>query len=564
MTSGSDFEKNSPVEQTNSGQNTQTLTNSSKNKNHVKRIYKAWLFLFGHAICCLALSLTIVLKINGYNAIEKSSPRYSNGKLRLRVSDVTTLVSAGLVIIKYTVTCWSAVAVWRCAYILTQSTESGLSPQQLSFMTKYKMPPWLGHPFTKPNGIKNWMIAAILLLLLPQSFTAPLLSGAIDWSPSSVPVGTTIPVNSTVPTASFDPDWYQYTESKNYSIVRKSTFRAAAGLASLAWSDPSTISANGTSLTGNGCRHVVNDDGLSVNSTLIHFIVPCIQIHNISWEMSDDYITRTVSNGIFAPSSLVDDNPQQYRTPGQAVLFDPNQGWNDSQAGFTPPNPTLFSGTLRLGLLIADQYTDPDCTGLRPNSFGDVNAIPYYKLSWAEGVCYLVANVTLTAGVTTSALSSYLSSRIIEDQTPIEKVVFEPNSWVQESLWLLPDLMTMVAVTNSTQLPTWDNVDLYAENLIRRSYLAAWGSLHAAFELNGVVSMATPREARNQATVSYQRVFAWLGISFMMTFGGILLLLLSFGEEEPELTNEVVAAKNKEGKKDVKILVKDVTNMLFS
>ena len=82
--------------------------------------------------------------------------------------------------------------------------------------------------------------------------------------------------------------------------------------------------------------------------------------------------------------------------------------------------------------------------------------------------------------------------------------------------------MIMIAVMNSTQFSTWNNLDLYAENLIRRFYLASWGSLHAAFELNGAMGVATGHEVRNQATVSYQRVFAWRGISFMMTVGEIL------------------------------------------
>jgi hypothetical protein len=32
----------------------------------------------------------------------------------------------------------------------------------------------------------------------------------------------------------------------------------------------------------------------------------------------------------------------------------------------------------------------------------------------------------------------------------------------------------MIAVMNSSLLPTWDNIDGYAETLIRQSYLAAW------------------------------------------------------------------------------------------
>jgi hypothetical protein len=414
-------------------------------------------------------------------------------------------------------------------------------------MTKHKLPPSLRHPVQLPQGSRGWIIFAILLSILPQQFIAPLLSGAVNWNPTSVLGVTPVVMNSTNPLA--DPGvWYQYLAPPTYIDKRNEVYKIATGLASLLWSDSSTVSQNGTSLTGNGCRHVVNNDGLPQGSTLRNLVIPCIKFHNISWAISEDQIPFSHANTVFQKTmSIINDSLSHYTNPGHAVLFDPDLPWNNSQESSGLPPPTLFSGTKVLALNIANTY---NCTQIGINNFGDingdVNTFTQKVIPWALGTCYIFANVTFTAGVTTSPLSTYLSSRIVEDQTPIDEVIFEPNTWVQQSFWLLPDLMTVISLANSSQLATWHNVDLYAENLIRQSYLAAWDSLHKSFDNSGALFSATPAETRIQAKVSYPRVFAWLAVSLLATFGGILLLVLSFEKEELDSPSSVTAAQLRE------------------
>lgn len=564
MAKNRDPEKTSPTETTEPtqttdlGQSEQTPADPLKKKSRSARAFKFWSLLLAYTICCITLSVILAFVINGFNAADSSTPRYIDGKLQLRVADITTLISAGLVVIKLLVTSWTAVAVWRCAYELTHSTKVALSRKQLSFMTRYKLPPSVRYPFELPKGSRSWIVSAILLLVLPQQFIAPLLSGAVNWNPTSVPGGTVVLVNSTNPLANSDL-WYQYVIS-SYVDKRNEIYKIATGLASLPWSDGSTVSQNGTSLMGNGCRHVVNDDGLPANSTLRNPVVPCIKFHNISWAISDDQIPLSYNYTVFQTTmSIINDSLSHYTNPGHAVLFDPNLPWNNSQGSGLPPS-TLFSGTKVLALNIANTY---DCTKIGINNFGDVNTFPQHIVPWALGTCYIFANITLTAGVTTSPLSTYLSSRVVEDQTPINEVVFEPNTWVQQSFWLLPDLMTMISLANSSQLPTWHNVDLYAENLIRQSYLAAWDSFHQSFDEGGILSSATPVESRIQATVSYPRVFVWLAVSLLTSVGGVLLLVLTFREEELDLPSSVTAAQTKEAMKDTKKILNDLASLNF-
>jgi hypothetical protein len=541
-------------------------TNHPQKKSLLTWALKGWLLLLAHTICSVALSLVIALAINGYDAIDTTTPRYSDGTLHLRVSDITTLVSAGLVFTKFFTTSWAAVAIWKCAYIMTHNNKSELSLPQLSFMTKYKLPPYARYPFQLPRGLRSWVVLAILLSIFPQQFIAPLLAGAINWNPSSVPGSASILVNSTDPTSSAVL-WEQYPGYAPTSVTtRQYVLAKAQGLASLAWSDSSSISSNGTSLTGNGCRHVVSSDGLSTNSTITNSTVPCIKIQNITWATSANQISTTVANDVlsFASSlSQVNTSLDLFTSPGHAILFNPNLLWDSTTTGFH--DPTIVSGDQSLGLVFGNGASE-NCKSFK-SIFGAANNIPQYLYPWGLGTCYIFANVTLTAGVTTSAVSTYVSSRVREDQTPIDKVVFEPDRWVQEAFWLLPDLLTQIALMNSSQIPTWDNVDLYVENIIRQAYLAAWDSFHQTFDDTTIapstISTATPMISRIRASVSYARVFAWLGVSLLVAVGGVLLLAVQHGEEEPDLPNSIIDGQTAEAKKDTKEIMKDLASLDF-
>lgn len=236
--------------------------------------------------------------------------------------------------------------------------------------------------------------------------------------------------------------------------------------------------------------------------------------------------------------SVAGDAPVFYTTTGTAVLFGPAaapglpDGYaasltvsNSSFARFPPPY--LFTGTLTIALLPTRQNnTTPACSPIAPNPFGETSQ-SYYVWSTGNSVnenCYAVGNVTFTAGVIRSERSTYISPTVVERQG--EQLDFEPDIWVQNALWLLPDLMTMNAVMNSSSLPTWNNINDYAEMLIRYSYLGAWDSFHSYFDASNTVLTATSAVPRLQAHVSFLRVIPWLGISVLMTLSGVMLLLV--------------------------------------
>ncbi|PMD31601.1 hypothetical protein L207DRAFT_519369 [Hyaloscypha variabilis F] len=507
--------------------------------------FKSSFLLLAHTISSVAISLAVALAINGYNAIDTSTPRYFDGKLHLRVSDVTTLVSVGLVINRFFTTAWAAITIWKFTVILEHHASPKLSDRRLLFMEKYKLPPWAKYPFQLPGGRWSWIIFLILLCILPQQFIAPLISGAVNWNPAFVPGSARILVNSTNPD-SISGEFEQYTGYGASNIaLRSQVISRALGFASLAWSDNSNILGNGTSLTGNGCRHVVNDDGLTSNSTLLNSIVPCIKIHSIDWQTSPS----SVYPADFSQLSVLNNSLWLDSNVGQIMLFNPDLLWNST----TYPVSTPVSSVQTLSVSITKVNSFNNCTNPPPSfRFGNLNNIsPYLSYSWY--CCYGFANVTITAGVTTSPVSIYLSSTVVEDQTPIDQVTIKPNKWVQEALWLLPDLMNQLSFSNSSRFPTWDNLDGYAENVIRQAYLAAWDALSQTFDdtlaVNSTISTAIPAVSRIQASVSNTRVFAWLGVSLLISVSGLLLAVLPsiIGGLSSKVMEEIVKEAQDDG-----------------
>ncbi|KAH7110916.1 hypothetical protein EDB81DRAFT_830811 [Dactylonectria macrodidyma] len=528
--------------------------------------FNAWGVLLSHGAASLAVALSIVLALNGYEALDDEDAThatYVNGRLILRVADVTTLLSTAMVIVKLLVSWWTTTIVWACAHHLASTGKLAPGPENNQeakdtqteaeaeeFMSRWKLPPWFKRPFMMPKGPGQWLITFALLLSSVQVYIPPLLTGAVNWTSRLVPVDSTNEAVAAVdPRADFDGwYWYRYSGYAQSGLSKRSYLRYAAGYAALAWGDVRNAAENGTSLTGNGCRHVVTrNEAVGPNSTLIDAVLPCINIHSITWyRPTDDFTTRSPN------LTLVDDDPALYYDPGVTVVYNNSLPWNSSQVSTSKPIPTLHEGPMTFWVMVKRVgRTDAEspCTHLDPTIFGSVDSLGWYVQQWS-GNCYWYGLVNFTAGVTTSKQSRYLSGRVVEDQTPLDQVVFDANPWVLESLWLLPDLMTMIAVMNSTLLPTYDNIDGYVQQLLRQSYLAAWDMCHDSFDSDQIslTYKAIPGISRQLAEVSFARVFSWLGVCLLMTGSGFLLLVIVLDRRDIEVPEETLLEVSEERK----------------
>jgi hypothetical protein len=488
-----------------------------------------------HFVCCIALVLSMVHVINGYHAVSPDSYRTVNGHFKLRVSDVTTLVSAALTVIKLIVSVWTGIILWNCVFILLE--RPGIHVNQVQRVLAFYIPPW-------PKTRSVLLVSILLLLVIPQQLISPLLSGALDWGYGSELQPDAIQVQSGDPAVT-PLNWYWYFYNK---WVRRAAVRRAAAYASIAW-DNSTLDR------GN-CRHIMNDlseiadpkHGSAVNSTAMNVVMPCLQIHSISFPSTPpsteiwNLISESVSDEGSDRLTRVSDAPLAYGTDGDGVLFDVNDRPsyqenfpNGSSLYMEVPAPYRQSGLMTAVIIVNASYwlNGNNCTDIKDQSifgptkynniFSTVQSGNYYY-------CMTYAEVNLTAGITVSSTSKYITPRVIEaDMNPMHMELLE-GPWVHEAMYLMPNVMSMFSQMNSTPMPTWGNLENYTAKLIRYSYQGAWDALSRSYEPNTSSIPVHLYEPRQVAIVSRKRVYAWLAISlllqvscFVLIFGSRLL-----------------------------------------
>jgi hypothetical protein len=125
---------------------------------------------------------------------------------------------------------------------------------------------------------------------------------------------------------------------------------------------------------------------------------------------------------------------------------------------------------------------------------------------------YTYLEINFTAGVMTGS-GTYLSSEAVEGNQIPSDADIQAGLWIHEALYLLPDVMSMVAIMNTTQLNSYKN---HTANLLMYSYQGAWDILQRSFDFTNTNLTAIPREPRVQASVVHSRVYGWLFLSFVV------------------------------------------------
>ncbi|XTI86394.1 hypothetical protein V2W45_1341297 [Cenococcum geophilum] len=470
--------------------------------------------------------------LDGYLAVPTESPRHvDGGKFKLKVSDVTTLVSTGLTIVRLLVGAWAGTIMWNCAFILLEKRPGGLTLPQLNRIMTFNVPPI-------PRSSTKGLVLLLLFLVIPQQLIAPLITGAVNWSPSfefSQTLWSTQAGNPKAnPTSWF---WYYY-----QSVDRRASIRRAAAMTTMAWDGSATDRVHS--------RHVMNDvPGVSIpiNSTLYNAVVPCIRIHSITFptspppervlKIAKDSVSDKEKSGTLL--SRVDEAPLRYGVNGNAVLFDP-----DDRPGFydeLPPKDDLkfvmerpadykksgiMYAVILAGIPGADGSPWVGCDEFKVSIFGKT---PNNIFRTTDGGnyqwCHTYAIVNLTAGVAQSPTSTHVSDRVVEADLPGAELDLKGGPWVKEAMYLMPDVMSNVAMMNSTTLYTWDDIEGYLDKLIRYSYQGAWDMLYRSYEPDTRTLDVRYYESRVLASVSKARAFAWLALSVLLTLSAVVLVM---------------------------------------
>lgn len=535
---------------------------SGREERSLPKVVRVWWVLVAHLILCIAIALCMTLLLDNYKALNDAAGKpweFGTKRFTLRVSEVTTIISAALVAVRICISSWTAVTLWRCAFILMQ--DGPITQSQLSNMMTFHL------PFSKPKARVGWVVTSVILLLFPQSFIGPLVTGAVGWSATTelmtevkVDVGFNVDsldadmaeyyteyYNLTLPYTSEQIDRLDWTQLVINAPFMKGLPIQAAGQAGLMWKategvEPDTPQKAPRALCGQ--RVAPNAPGLDsipANSVASELSLPCILIESISWQQPPMIIQSLGSNGTSGAQFSIFMSPVlDYPIPGIAILFDPSQDpltlqrkyYNGNNSSGIPslvefPKPKIFSGSLSL-LVLLD--TSRRCNVEEQNSavFGPIATILPEGSTWLNGHtinCFAYASVKVTAGLVKFRKAGFISPNTLEANDSkshnLSPTDFEADRWAEPAMVILPDVMALVSITNTSRIPSWDNLHDYVQTLIQQSYLASWGILRS-FDSSPSHLVVSKAEIRLLASVSGFRVWGWFFISMFVPLSGLI------------------------------------------
>jgi len=276
----------------------------------------SWWLLPAHFIASTALALALLV-VEQRSFLVKASDTKENSNsttFKLYQSDVTTLISVALVLIRFLGGSWLALTGWRMSFIILE--RDGATLTELSRMINYRIPPTAlrhgGQPWQQQSNLLLPTMWLIILLATPSIFISPLLTGAVSWIPTGV-------INIT--TAGQGERWNEY---NIYANNRFYDVLGAFGLSSIAATG--SYSQNSTSIFR---RRIPSISGIAVNSTLANVTIPYFNIESLDWVMSVDQLGND--------TALL-----------QAVIGDPNYPALNISKAWNPFNYGTDSGRLTL------------------------------------------------------------------------------------------------------------------------------------------------------------------------------------------------------------------------
>jgi len=304
-----------------------------------------------------------------------------------------------------------------------------------------------------------------------------------------------------------------------------------AGLVSTMWgaAGEPTVPAKGEPRSRALCRQqVAYTSGIfgpiPANSTASRMDLPCIMIGDIQWQVQNKADS-------LRPFGIFNSNLLDYVVPGAAMLFESNQPtlyqmYSDPGGGFLVfPKPEIFTRSkLSLLVLLERGFSSCNVKGLENTTiFGSIATISTQEWIWKteSGFCYAYA---ATAGVVQFEEPEFISSYTLQGSDSGSRNLsqdFREDTWVRPAMMLLPDVMPLVSIANTSKIPTWNNLPGYVETLIQQSYIASWGLMRSFEDSHSNVSVSKA-EPRLIASVNKARLWGWFIINMFVPLSGLI------------------------------------------
>ncbi|KAK4653857.1 hypothetical protein QC762_511270 [Podospora pseudocomata] len=505
--------------------------------------------LISHAILYITLTLVMLFVVDNYKAYDgadTTTETASQTESRLRSDDIITAVSAATVAVQWVAGVWVTNVVTKSGYIVWMKTRQTHSKEKIIDKIRWAME----YRFPIKLGLRTDynLIRISIFLVLPALIASPILEGALSWKSSSEAAGSAT-ARSGNPEAQFY-SWNFITSAEGK--VGHDLIWNAASLAGIAWENGTSASTDLKETKSQKCRHVTTHDQFPAGTKLHNATIPCIVVHSISWPKKP--MPQSVEN-VLNNSEVITaaGRPPILRTqPGTVLVFDPtnktlptppvmttkNGNFNITRETVyvdQPPYPAPFTwaGSMTAIVYLTQHVAFPpyvmDVFGVEePNNEVALGA----TVVWAKGEVkpqqtFTYLEINFTAGIVNPATSTYVKQNVIEaDDNDLDGKDIVEGPWVRDALYLTSDIMSCLAISNSTGISSWQSLENYTETMIRFSYMAAWSLLQRSYEPNSTLLTVDLYETRIQAVVSQWRVISWLGINVAFSLSWITVTVL--------------------------------------
>ncbi|CAE6473961.1 unnamed protein product [Rhizoctonia solani] len=518
-----------------------------------RKIQAMWLYalwpLLLHGALAVIIAAFVLAYVDGRNFnISKRRPtvRLQDGSLVPWISfaplqsDITTILSVAISILRLVAAGWLGSLCWRCALILME--EVGIKSEQLHFLVSYGFTISPLRTVANKKPTISWLVWAILFLTIPTQFAAPVLTGSITWvaghyPPQQLPnsivstflVGMDTPVISSSDSSSF-PDSVQH--------LREHTARVAANYDFVTW---------GREVRTDTLRRFLPDLGLEANSTLANITIPHFSVQSIEW-VKDPKSTLGVEQldikGVVCPRITATSNGPPCPIFKTAISLIPDTPW--SVQTLTAPRALAVSErrlmVKRVGTIDPSQASG--CTfdnNETRTGWISSNTIFDNSIYLDRDACYVYAWVNYTAGASTCYNCPVLGYGTVEGNANLPML---PDYLTDISLRLMPDVVAFMGDLKFNDMgPSWEKVEEDVIGTLMRSYAASWMALTEAWgpatAHNTTYSISAPA---SRASVNILRVYLWLGLHSLITLSGVLFIYVQTQLGTPVIADTTLTA----------------------
>ncbi|QRW21187.1 transcription-associated protein 1 [Rhizoctonia solani] len=493
--------------------------------NRVVWLRVLWPLLF-HGVLTVTIAIFMLVYVNDRNfniSERKPTVQLHEGSLvpwefyAPLQSDITTLLSISIAILRLVAAGWLGPLCWRCAFILME--KYGLRPQQLRRLISYNTVTIPRARATEGTRLTRWLIWVMLAITIPVQLSAPVLTGSITWLPAHHTPQRLSNLTIAIPTLNTGrfttSRWFSRPENTNRLL------RLAAGLTSLTW---------GRDTSTNTIRRYIPGLQLEVNSTITNTTLPYFSVKSIEWVNNPNATlsTEQLSADPAQPCRRlgIERKECEVRSPAGFLIPDPVVPY-DPSSNLTDPKPLVISERRlmkkRIGSVNKGADGSPRCT----YSNGTEVSIDNFRVDrpffYGYTICYAYAWIDYVAGASTCYDCLVSSHRIVQNNSVLH---VKEDFATTTALRLAPVVTGLIEEQEIIDvIPTWHSLDEQVIGMLTRAYVVSWVALtdRLAWDnlYNTTYSVSAPA---SQATVNVSRVCIWLVLQSLVTLSGVLFI----------------------------------------